>query len=162
VQNPQSQRNFIITEKRVDLKNCQEEPIGIGGWPPISTWISPPPLGSNGLHFVEFPHQVREFLLNLAPGEPLSLVQELPYLDNPITPDPLLETALDLCVHYLIYSVPCSGLSYVGVKCFAISEVSNNGGKYGRRRPTLNIGCNPRKGGVFSSKELSPTTLVIV
>jgi hypothetical protein len=39
---------------------------GIGGWPPISTWINPPSLGSNGLHCVEFPHQMRKFLLNLA------------------------------------------------------------------------------------------------
>jgi hypothetical protein len=44
------------------------------------------------------------------------------------------------------------GLSYVGVNCSAIYEVSNNGGKYGRRRSTLNTGCKPRKGGVLSSK----------
>jgi hypothetical protein len=55
-----------------------------------------------------------------------------------------------------------SGLSYVGVNCFAISEVSNNGGKYGRRRSTLNIGCRQRKGGVLSSKLLLPAALVIV
>jgi hypothetical protein len=41
-------------------------------------------------------------MLNLAPGEPLSLVQELPYLDNSINLNPLLESALDLCAHYLI------------------------------------------------------------
>jgi hypothetical protein len=35
-------------------------------------------------------------------GEPLSLVEELPYLDNPIKLDPLLAISLDLCVHYLI------------------------------------------------------------
>jgi hypothetical protein len=49
-----------------------------------------------------------------------------------------------------------SGLSSVGANCSAIYEVSNNGGKYGQRRSTLNIGCNPRKGGMLSSKELSP------
>jgi hypothetical protein len=54
------------------------------------------------------------------------------------------------------------GLSYVGVSCSVISEVSNNGGKYGRRRSTLNIGCKPRKGGVLSSKNFLPTSLVIV
>jgi hypothetical protein len=43
-----------------------------------------------------------KFLLNLAPGEPLALVQELPYLDNPIKLDLLMASALDLCVHYMI------------------------------------------------------------
>jgi hypothetical protein len=42
---------------------------------------------------------MKKFLLKLAPGEPLSLVQELPYFDNSIKLDPLLESALDLCVH---------------------------------------------------------------
>jgi hypothetical protein len=45
---------------------------------------------------------VRKFPLNLASGEPLTLVQKFPYLDNPIKLDPLLESALELCVHYLI------------------------------------------------------------
>jgi hypothetical protein len=82
-------------------ENCFE-PVGKGGWPPISTWINPPSLGSNGLHCVEFPHQMRKFLLNLAPGEPLALVQELPCFDNSIKLDPLLSSALDLCVHNMI------------------------------------------------------------
>jgi hypothetical protein len=60
------------------------------------------PLGINGLHCIDFPHQVRKFILNLALGEPLTLVQEFPYLDNPIKLDPLLVSALDLCVYYLI------------------------------------------------------------
>jgi hypothetical protein len=54
--------------------------VGKGGWTQISTWINPPSLGSNGIHRIEFPHQMRKFLLNLAPGEPLALVQELPAL----------------------------------------------------------------------------------
>jgi hypothetical protein len=54
------------------------------------------------------------------------------------------------------------GLRSMGFIFFVISEVSNNGGKYGQRRSTLNIGCRPRKGGVLSSKELLPTSLVIV
>jgi hypothetical protein len=76
--------------------------VGIGGWPPISTWINPPPLGINGLHCIEFPHQLRKFMLNLAPGEPLALVQELPCFDNPIKLDPLLVSSIDLCIHNLI------------------------------------------------------------
>jgi hypothetical protein len=45
---------------------------------------------------------MRKFLLNLAPGEPLSLVQELPCFDNPIKLDPLLTSSLDLCVQDII------------------------------------------------------------
>jgi hypothetical protein len=45
---------------------------------------------------------MRKFLLNLAPGEPLALVQELPYFDNSIKLDPLLASALDMFVHNLI------------------------------------------------------------
>jgi hypothetical protein len=41
-------------------------------------------------------------MLNLAPSEPLALVQELPYFDNPIMLNPLLESAHDLCIYYLI------------------------------------------------------------
>jgi hypothetical protein len=78
------------------------EPVGKGGWPPISTWINPPSLGRNGLHCIDFPHQMRKFLLNLAPGEPLALVQELPCFDDSIKLDPLLSSALDLCVHNMI------------------------------------------------------------
>jgi hypothetical protein len=64
--------------------------------------MNPPSLGSNGLHFVEFPHQMRKFLLNLAPGEPLALVQKLPHFDNKIKLKLLLASAPDLCVHDLI------------------------------------------------------------
>jgi hypothetical protein len=45
---------------------------------------------------------MRKCLLNLAPGEPLALVQELPYFDDSIKLDPLLSSALDLCVHNMI------------------------------------------------------------
>jgi hypothetical protein len=55
-------------------KNCQEEPIGIGGRPPITTSINPHALGRNGIHSIEFPHEVRKIILNLALNEPLSLV----------------------------------------------------------------------------------------
>jgi hypothetical protein len=33
------------------LTNCFE-PFGVGGWPPISTWINPPSLVRNGLHLL--------------------------------------------------------------------------------------------------------------
>jgi hypothetical protein len=95
----------VKTAKNSKLSKLPEncfEPIGKGGWPPISTWINPPSLGINYLHFIEFPHQMRKCLLNLAPGEPLALVQELPCFDNSINLDPLLSSALDLCVHNMI------------------------------------------------------------
>ena len=72
---------------------------GIGRWPPRSTWIIPPPLGSNGPHCVEFLHEMRKHLLNLVPGEPLALVKELACFDNSIQLDILLASVLDLCVH---------------------------------------------------------------
>jgi hypothetical protein len=45
---------------------------------------------------------MRKFLLNLAPGEPLALVQELPFFDDSIKLDPFLLSALDPCVHNMI------------------------------------------------------------
>jgi hypothetical protein len=65
-------------------RNNGRGPSGIGGWPPIYTWIIPPPLGSNVPHCVEFLHEMRKLLLNLVPGEPLALVKELAYFDNSI------------------------------------------------------------------------------
>jgi hypothetical protein len=56
----------------------------------------------NGLHFIDLPHHMRKFLLNLASGEPLALVQELPYFDDSIKLDPLLSSALDMSVHNMI------------------------------------------------------------
>ena len=42
--------NYAETEK--NERENGGGPSGIGGWPPISTWIIPPPLGSNGPHCV--------------------------------------------------------------------------------------------------------------
>ena len=95
----------VKTAKNSKLPKLPEnyfEPIGKGGWPLISTWIIPLSLGINGLHFIEFPHQMRKFLLNLALGEPLALVQELSCFDDSIKLDPLLSSALDLCVQNMI------------------------------------------------------------
>jgi hypothetical protein len=95
----------VKTAKNSKLPKLSEncfEPVGKGGWPPISIWINPPFLGRIFLHCVEVPHLMRKFLLNLALGEPLALVQELPYFDDSIKLDPLLSSALDLCVQNLI------------------------------------------------------------
>jgi hypothetical protein len=54
------------------------------------------------------------------------------------------------------------GLSYVGFNYSMISKVSNNGGNCDPNGSTLNTRCNPRKGGVLRSKQLSPTNMVIV
>jgi hypothetical protein len=56
-------------------ENCFE-PFGKDGWPPISTWINPPSLGSNGLHCVEFPGEREKHLLNLHLGELLVLLEK--------------------------------------------------------------------------------------
>jgi hypothetical protein len=45
---------------------------------------------------------MRKFLLNLALGEPLALVQELPCFDDSIKLDPLLSSALYLSIHNMI------------------------------------------------------------
>ena len=79
---------------------------GIGGWPQISTWIIPHPLGRNGPHCIEFLHEMRKLLLNLVPVEPLALVQELASFDNPIQLDLLSVSVFDLHVHDKI----CGGL----------------------------------------------------
>ena len=81
----------VKTTKNSKLPKLSEnyfEIVGRGGWPLISTWINTSSLGSSGLHCVDFPHQMRKFLLNLAPGEPLALVQEMPFFDSPIKSDP--------------------------------------------------------------------------
>jgi hypothetical protein len=45
---------------------------------------------------------MNNFLLNLAPGEPLALVQEFPHFDDSIKMDPFLLSTLDLSVHNMI------------------------------------------------------------
>jgi hypothetical protein len=51
------------------------ESVEKGGWPPISTWINPPSLGSNGLHCVEFPGEREKHLLTIHLGELLALLE---------------------------------------------------------------------------------------
>jgi hypothetical protein len=55
------------------LENCFEL-VRKGGWPPISTWINPPSLGSNGLHCDEFLGEREKHLLDLHLGELLVLL----------------------------------------------------------------------------------------
>jgi hypothetical protein len=55
-------------------ENCFER-IGKGGWPPISNWINPPSLGSNGIHFIESLEERGKRLLNLNLGELLALLE---------------------------------------------------------------------------------------
>jgi len=56
------------------------------------------PLGINGLHCVEFLHEMGKLLLNFVPGELLALVQELANFDKSIPLDLLLVSILDMCV----------------------------------------------------------------
>jgi hypothetical protein len=57
-------------------ENCFE-PVGKGGWPPISTWINHPSLERNGLHCVEFPGEREKRLLDLHLLELLVLLETL-------------------------------------------------------------------------------------
>jgi hypothetical protein len=78
-QNPQLQRNVPITKKRDELKNIKMSLLefGIGGWPPISSWISPPPLGSNGINCVEFLGKRGKHLMNLNLRDLRALLENL-------------------------------------------------------------------------------------
>ena len=58
-------------------KNGHEELVGIGGWPPISTWINHSSLGSNGLHCIECLWEREKHLLNLHLDELLALLEKL-------------------------------------------------------------------------------------
>jgi hypothetical protein len=58
------------------LENCFELG-GIGGWPPIPTWINPPYLGRNCLHYVECSREREKCLSNLHLDELLALMEKL-------------------------------------------------------------------------------------
>jgi hypothetical protein len=74
---------------------------------------------------------MRKFLLNLAPGEPLALVQELPYFDDSIKLDPLLSRSLDPCVQNMItgFLLYVFKVEICWCELFYYFGVSNNGGK---------------------------------
>lgn len=95
---------------------------GIGVWPPISTQINPTSLRRNGPHCVQSLHEVKKFLLNLVPSEPLALVRELAYFDNLIQLDPLLESVLDMYIHDLIicglFHAACVQLCWYEFFCY--------------------------------------------
>jgi hypothetical protein len=65
----------------------------------MSTWISPPPLKNNGLNYIKFLHQMGKLLLNLTPGEPLSLMKKLNFFDESIELDIILAGVLRLGFH---------------------------------------------------------------
>jgi hypothetical protein len=60
-------------------ENCFE-PVGKGGWPPISTSMNPPSLGINFLHCVELPGEREKHLLNLHLDELIAFLEKLHYL----------------------------------------------------------------------------------
>ena len=62
------------------LENCFEQ-VGKVGWPPISTWINPPSLGSNGLNCIEFPGKRRNCFLNMNLCDLCALLEKLHCLD---------------------------------------------------------------------------------
>jgi len=60
-------------------------------------------------HYVKFPHHMGKLLFNLTPSEPLASVKKLPYFDEPIECNVLLEGILPLGVddpiNYLMFNV---------------------------------------------------------
>jgi hypothetical protein len=61
----------VKTAKNSKLPKLSEncfEPVGKGGWPPISIWINPPSLGINGIHCVEVPPSDEEISAEFGPG----------------------------------------------------------------------------------------------
>ena len=61
----------VKTAKNSNLPKLKEncfDPVGKGGWPLIYTWINPPSLGSNGIHFIEFPLSNEEISAEFGPG----------------------------------------------------------------------------------------------
>ena len=53
------------------------EPVGIGGWPTISTWINLTSVGSNGIHCIECLGERENHFLNLHLNELLTLLDKL-------------------------------------------------------------------------------------
>jgi hypothetical protein len=64
----------------------------------------------------------------------------------------MLAGDINLCVHDLIIFLlfHAVGFSSIVFIYSVTSDVSSSGGKYGRRRYTLNNGCMPRKGGILN------------
>jgi hypothetical protein len=73
---PQKFRNQKIA-KHSKLPENSFEPVGIGGWPMIFTWINSPFLGRNGLDYVEYLGEMEKCLLNLHLNERLALLENL-------------------------------------------------------------------------------------
>jgi hypothetical protein len=74
----------LKTAKNSKLPKLREncfEPVEKGGRPPIFTWINPPSLGRNVLHFIEFLGEREKRLLNLHLDEFLALLEKLCCLD---------------------------------------------------------------------------------
>jgi hypothetical protein len=68
--------NRKIAKNSIFPEHCFE-PVGIGGWPPISTWINTPSLGRNNILCVDFLVERGKSLLNLNLGELLALLETL-------------------------------------------------------------------------------------
>jgi hypothetical protein len=78
---PRKFRNLKTAKSRKFPEDCFES-VGIGGWPPIFTWINTPSLGRNGLHCVEILGERENHLLNLHLDGLLALLEKLCCLDR--------------------------------------------------------------------------------
>jgi hypothetical protein len=70
------------TSKNIKLPEDCFEPVGIGRWQEISTWINPPSLVRNGIHCVEVLRERENHLLNLHLDELLALLEKLRSIDR--------------------------------------------------------------------------------
>ena len=70
-------RKTVKNSKLSKLLESCFEPAGKGGWTPISTYINPPSLGINGIHFIEFLGERGNCLLKYNLGELLGLLEKL-------------------------------------------------------------------------------------
>ena len=122
------------------------------------------PTPSTNPHCMESLHDVRNFLFNVVPGEPFTLVKELAHFPNSIYLDLLLESVIDLCVHAPfncgLFDAPWVELCW----CYLLNNVRcfQQWGKYGCGWSTLNARCRLRNGRMLILKAFSSTTLEMV
>jgi hypothetical protein len=72
-------RKFRIrkTPKNSKFSKNYFHQVGIGEWPPISTWINPPFFGSNVILCIEFLGERGKHLLNMNLGDLIALLEKL-------------------------------------------------------------------------------------
>ena len=155
-----------------DLQNCCKigkvyDCFWVGskfGWPTISTWISLPPLWSNGLHCIKFIQSYRESNIEsiswwiTCPSEEVAMLWP---------PDRAVCFVGGYPLSWFPNLVDCNLLNVVMIEFYRGQVLCHLWGVQKRwnlwsSSSTLNIGCKPWKGGILCSKAFSPIPLVMV